>query len=130
VDGTTRLRFVFSVSMAERDRALIEALQTTLGVGSIQVRPPRDPKHLAQVLITVSGRRSHHRATIPFMERFLLPCAKRRQFERWRDALYAHERAHPSRYGTGPSPCSVAGCEKPVRGRGLCRGHYYRATGY
>ena len=33
-------------------------------------------------------------------------------------------------WGKGLSTCSVEGCDRPVRGRGLCRRHYYRATGY
>lgn len=130
VDGSTRLRFVFSLSMAERDRQIIEALRTILGVGSLHRKPARVAHHLDQVRLTVSGRRSHHRATIPFMDRYLLPSAKRCQYESWRDALYEHEEKHPSRFGKGPTPCSVDGCEKPVRGRSLCRSHYYRATGY
>jgi hypothetical protein len=69
-------------------------------------------------------------ATILFVDAHLLPCAKRRQFDQWRRDLDEYERRHPNRFGTGPSPCSVAGCDKPVRGRGLCRSHYDRATGY
>ena len=94
------------------------------------MKPPRNPRHLDQVLLTVNSRRAHFAATIPFMEQYLLPSAKRVQYERWRDALVEHERAHPSKFGKGPSPCSEPGCDKPVRGRGLCRSHYYRATGY
>jgi hypothetical protein len=67
---------------------------------------------------------------IPFSERYLLPCAKRTQFERWRDELLAYRRDRPSRYGRGPSTCSVPGCGRPVRGQGVCRIHYYRLTGY
>ena len=40
-----------------------------------------------------------------------------------------YEARFPSNWGTGPSPCAIAGCDKPVRGRGLCRAHYYAATG-
>ena len=129
-DGSTRLRFVFSLTMATRDREIVEALRNRLGVGSIEFKRPRDPRHLEQVRLTVNSRRAHFLATIPFMERYLLPSAKRDQYERWRDALIEHERAHPSKFGKGPSPCSEPGCYRPVRGRGLCRSHYYRATGY
>jgi hypothetical protein len=130
IDGSVRLRFVFSLTMATRDRDVVEALAHVVGVGSIRRIPPRQVSHLEQVCYTVNSRRAHFSATIPFMEQYLLPSAKRDQFERWRDALIEHERAHPSKYGKGPSPCSEPGCEKPVRGRGLCRSHYYRATGY
>ena len=56
--------------------------------------------------------------------------AKRDQFDRWREEFDTYERAHPTQWGRGPSTCSEPGCHKPVRGRGLCRSHYYRATGY
>ncbi len=129
-DGTERKRFVFTLCMAERDRALVEELRSFLGFGSIH-RPPRAKPHWQPVCtLTIASIRAHVAATIPFSEEYLLPCAKRAQFERWRDELLAWERDRPSRYGKGPSPCSVEGCEKPVRGRGLCRSHYYRATGY
>jgi hypothetical protein len=129
-DGTVRLRFVFELTMANRDRALVEALRGRLGVGSIRVIAPRSSGHLVCVRYTVNSRRAHFLATIPFMERYLLPSAKRIQYERWHDALIEHEAAHPSKWRKGPSPCSETGCDKPVRGRGLCRSHYYRATGY
>src|SRR3954453_22735468 len=35
VDGSTRLRFVFSLAMATRDRPLLESLRDALGYGSI-----------------------------------------------------------------------------------------------
>lgn len=130
IDGSVRLRFVFEVTAASRDADLVQALHQRLTVGSVRRYQPSNPQHLEAVRLTVSSRRAHFAATIPFMERYLLPCAKRRQYEKWRDALVEHDRAHPSRYGKGPSPCSVPGCECPVRGRGLCRSHYYRATGY
>jgi hypothetical protein len=44
--------------------------------------------------------------------------------------LYSYDALRPSRHGKAPSSCSVDGCGRPVRGRGLCRSHYYRATGY
>jgi hypothetical protein len=44
---------------------------------------------------------AHRNATIPFAEAFLLPCAKRRQYEEWRDHLIAYDLARPNRYGKG-----------------------------
>jgi hypothetical protein len=129
-DGTPRLRFVFSVCMASRDRPLLEALQAFLGVGSVYDSEPGAPNWQPTSTFSVGSRRSHRLVTIPFAERYLLPSAKRRQFDAWRQRFDAYEAEHPSRWGDGPSPCSVPGCGKPVRGRGLCRAHYYRVTGY
>jgi hypothetical protein len=78
----------------------------------------------------VTSQRAQRDRVIPFADHYLLPGAKRAQFEDWRAAYEHFQTLHPNRFGLGPSPCSVAGCDKPVRGRGLCRSHYYRATGY
>jgi hypothetical protein len=129
-DGSPRLRFVFSLSMASRDRRLLEALQDLLGFGCINDAPPRHAHWQPMSTLCIASNKAHRAATIPFAERFLLVSAKREQFEAWRQRLDEYERDRPSRYGKGPSPCSQAGCERPVRGRGLCRSHYYLATGY
>jgi hypothetical protein len=129
-DGTPRKHFVFQVAMADRDRPLLEALRTFLGFGSIHDVPKRRSHWEPESVLTVASRKAHHAATIPFAECYLLPCAKRGQFDRWHAALIAFENERPTRYGKGRSRCSVPRCGKPVRGRGLCRSHYYRATGY
>jgi hypothetical protein len=129
-DGSPRLRWVFGVKVAARDRPMLEALQMYLGCGSIRDMPAPKAHHQPQSGFEIVDCKLHHQAVIPFAEQFLLPCHKRTQFERWRDALYEYERRRPSQYGRGRSTCSVPGCERPVRGRGLCRSHYYRATGY
>ena len=126
-DGSPRVRWVFDISVARRDQHLLVALQTFLGVGSVYMRPPRTPKLQPISSLTVSSRKAHRERVIPFAEHFLLPCAKRRQFELWRDALYHYESVTPPRRR---STCSVEGCQGLVRGRRLCRSHYYRATGY
>ena len=129
-DGTPRLRFVFQISMAERDVHLLRGLRDVLGFGSIRITPPAREHWQPIATYSVASRRAHHMATIPSFDRFLLPSAKRVQFELWRDALRSYDSLRPSRYGKGPSRCSIPGCEKLVRGRMLCRSHYYRATGY
>lgn len=130
VDGTARTRFIFALTMAQRDRPLVVALRDFLGAGSLTDRPRRNERWQPTTTLTISGRRSHHAVTIPFAEAYLLPCAKRTQYECWRDRLAAYESAHPSRIGHGPSTCRSPGCDQPVRGRGLCRAHYYRETGW
>lgn len=129
-DGTPRWRFVFSITVATRDRGLLEALHSFLGFGSMRDLPPAREGYQPESEFRVTSLLAHHAATIPFAETFLLPSAKRDQFESWREQMRVQELEHPNRYGKGPSTCTVPGCEKPVRGRMLCRSHYYRATGY
>jgi hypothetical protein len=129
-DGSPRLRFVFQVAIAERDGHLLLALQRYLGCGALRASRPLNPNHQTMQVFTISSVTQHRRVTIPFAHAFLMPCAKRDQFERWVERMDAYERDRPTQYGRGPSSCSVEGCSSPVRGRGLCRRHYYRATGY
>ncbi len=129
-DGDPRLRFVFVVQVARRDRRLLEALQQTLACGSIHEKQPARAGWQPTSVFTVSGIRSHRERVIPFMDRHLLGGHKRHQFELWVRAMDAHELAHPTRWGKGPSTCNIAGCDRAVRGRGLCRSHYYRETGH
>jgi hypothetical protein len=75
-DGTPRLRFVFQVGMAVRDRPLLESLQFFLSAGRIVDFQPRKPGWLPISRFEICDLRCHQRATIPFAERFLLPCAK------------------------------------------------------
>ncbi len=127
-DGSPRKRFVFELVMATRDRQLLEQLRALLGFGSITDRSPSHAHWQPTAALRVASRKAHFTATIPFADRHLLPSAKRRQFEQRRCQLLEYDARHPVRRGR--STCSVAGCSDPVRGRGLCRRHYYRATGY
>jgi hypothetical protein len=130
MDGSLRRRFVFSITMASRDRPLLDAMHELFGVGSVRDQAAANERWLPTTTYSVSSRLAHRAVTIPFFEEHLLPCAKRRQFDRWRAELEAYDRRYPTRIGLGPSTCSEPGCDMPVRGRGLCRSHYYRATGY
>jgi len=118
---------VFQMHLAICDRAALEALRDTLGFGCINDRPGKGNWEPSATL-SISSRKAHLASTIPFMEEYLLPSQKRTQFEQWRDALVAYEAANPRKVGR--SICSEPGCDDPVRGRGLCRRHYYRATGW
>jgi hypothetical protein len=121
---------VFDVVVAQRDRGMLEQLRELLGFGSIADRVARHERHLPQSAFRIGSMHAHKAATIPFCDEYLLPSAKHDQYALWRGALLSWDELRPTRYGRGPSPCSAPGCEKPVRGRGLCRSHYYRATGY
>ncbi len=129
-DGSLRLRFVFGVTIARRDRRVLEALAGFLGAGAIRDKPPGKPHHQPLSEFSISSIRLHRAATIPFAQHFLLPSQKRRQFDAWAESMDAYEAGRPSQHGRGRSECSVPGCGGLVRGRSLCRSHYYRATGY
>jgi hypothetical protein len=129
-DGAPRLTFAFAVTVARRDEPVLRALQTFLGAGRIRRKPPGQAHHQPLSELSITSLRQHHRTTIPFAEQYLPQCHKRQQFEQWVEKLQRYEAEHQNRWGRGPSSCSIDGCEKPVRGRGLCRSHYYRATGY
>lgn len=129
-NGDPRLRFLFGVHVASRDRHLLELLAERLGFGSIQDRPPAHAHWQPSSALTINSLHAHRTSVIPYMDRYLLAGAKRTQFELWRQAMDSYESMHPTRWGQGPSACRVDGCDQPVRGRGLCRSHYYRETGY
>ena len=117
--------------MADRDRAIVELLKGYLGCGLLRDVPPRQPHHLPAVSYSVSRERDLLDRVIPFSDRFLLAdSAKEKQYRQWRDWLLAYRRDRPTQWGRGPSTWSVDGCERPVRGRGLCRSHYHQVTGY
>jgi len=119
-DGAERKRFVFTVTMARRDRALLEQLHARLGVGSLRDIAARSEMWLPTTAFTVSSVRAHRAAVIPFADKYVLPSAKRRQFEAWRDEMNAYWESLPPkhRWGDGRSTCSVPGCNQFVRGRG------------
>ncbi len=129
-DGSARHRFRFQVTMADRDLPMLDALRHFTGVGSILRRGPQRPGWQPTATHSVGGRRGIREAVIPFFATFLIASAKRRHYERWRDRFHQYESLFPSKWGVGPSPCAITGCDAPVRGRGLCRVHYYRETGY
>lgn len=130
-DGSPRIRFVFELSLAEPDLPLVEALQAMLGgAGTIRLREPRRPGWQREACLTVAAERLHLARTIPFAEQFLPPCHKRAQFERWRDELSAYRQRREQVAPAGRGRCSVEGCDDWIRGQGLCRRHYYQATGW
>lgn len=97
-DGWRRKRFIFNLSMATRDRPLVESLHGFLGVGGLRDEPSRRTGLLPITTLTVNSVRAHRAAVIPFADRYLLRCAKRRQFEAWRDEMKAYWAALPPKH--------------------------------
>ena len=128
-DGSRRKRFVFQVALATRDRPLLEAIRNLLSYGSITDHPPRKANWQPMSALTISSIKAHRAAVIPFAESYLpREAAKWQQFVAWREALQAWDEIHPALRVR--STCSEPDCDRPVRGRGVCRIHYYRLTGY
>lgn len=108
-DGSERKRFVFLVTMATRDRPLLEQLHAFLGVGSLRDSPPGRQGWQPTTTFTVNSIRAHRAAVIPFSERYLLETAKWRQFEGWRDTMQRYWDSLPAkhRWGSGRSICGT-----------------------
>jgi hypothetical protein len=121
---------LFGVQVAADDVGLLREIQVTLGAGSIRLEEPRKAHWKRTAIYSVKSIKAHVTSTLPFMDRYLLPCAKRMQYFAWRENLDAYVKRHRVRWGMGRSTCSEVGCDQPVRGRGLCRSHYYRETGW
>jgi hypothetical protein len=130
VGGEPRKRFIFSLTLASWDRRVVHALRSFLGVGGVYDTTAPHAHWQPTTTLRVQSHMANRRVVIPFSDRFLPPSHKRVQFERWRAAFDDYEQRHPNRWGQGPSTCSEPGCGGPVRGRGLCRSHYYHVTGY
>jgi hypothetical protein len=124
------MRFRFGLTMADRDRAVVVRLRDAIGAGSIARQVPQRRGWQPTVTLSVSGRKSLREQAIPFFDEHLVAGDKRRQYLDWRRAFTEYEAHFPSSWGAGPSPCARPGCDRPVRGRGLCRAHYYEETGY
>jgi hypothetical protein len=129
-NGDPRLRFVFGVQVALRDRSLLDALRSALGCGSVREAEPRRAHWQPAAVYSVGSIRAQRSSVIPFFSAHLIGSAKRHQFDLWVAALNSYEAMHPTRYGQGPSICRCDGCERPVRGQGPCRSHYYELTGH
>jgi hypothetical protein len=127
-DGTARLRFVFDVTVAARDRPMLEALRAVLGRGCITDQRAARAHWQPTCNFRIASITGHLSATVPWADAHLATSYKRRQYEAWRAELVAYAATHPRK--PGRSRCSTPGCTEFVRGRGLCRRHYYRATGY
>jgi hypothetical protein len=129
-DGSERLRFRFTIKMADREVDALRDLHGVLGVGAISFQAARRATWQPTATYSVHSRRAIRTSLIPFCDEHLLWSFKRQQYLHWRERFITYESRFPSNWGAGPSPCSIPGCDKPVRGRGLCRAHYYRETGY
>lgn len=130
-DEPGRKRFSLSVTVADRDAAIVDELHRYLGeAGAVYRYAARSRRWQPTVSLQVTSLRDHLAATIPFAESFLLPVGRKSdQYRAWLDQLEAYRRARTEHQASRPTTCRTLGCGRTVRARGLCRGCYWRATG-
>lgn len=118
-------RFAFAVGLGARDAASCELLHTCFGVGHIHRSPRRLPHQDDAICFTIGALPDLVHVVVPFMDEHLPPSYKRQQYLVWRAELleYWEHRAKRVR------PCTIEGCARPRRAKGLCRSHYYTAFG-
>ena len=126
IEATARVasRFIFQLTIARHDRALVARRMRSVlgGIGSIQDIASRQPNWLPLSTYRVAlahsrpGTSSSPSSTSSSSRR---PSATSSIAGATSSTRY--ERVHPTQWGRGPSTCSEPGCDKPVRGRGLCR---------
>ena len=120
-----RQAFRFEVGLGSADTAMCLDLQQFFGVGHTFAYARRQPHYDDEVTYAVQSLRDLVEVIVPFMDEHLPPCHKRVQYEAWRRELvdYWDHKAKRRR------PCTVDGCDRPRRAKGLCRQHYYAAHG-
>ncbi len=117
--------FAFSVGLGAADRSSCELLQTFFGTGRLVEWPRRRAHYDDEVTFVVRALPDLVGVVVPFMDEHLPPSHKRRQYKAWRANLLDYWEHRARR----PRACTVEGCTKPRRAKGLCRGHYYARYG-
>jgi len=118
-------RFALSVGLGATDAATCHLLHAFFGVGHVYWHPRRKPHYDDEVVYVVQPLNELIEVIVPFMDEHLPPSYKRRQYEAWRAALLDYWANDAKRLRV----CSLDGCDRPNRARGLCRRHYYEAFG-
>ena len=115
----------FVVSLGATDSEMVDFLKGFFGVGHTYWYARRKDHYDDEAIYAVRALRDLVEVIVPFMDEHLPPCHKRVQYEAWRSELvdYWDHKAKRRR------PCTVDGCDRPRRAKGLCRQHYYAANG-
>ena len=67
-DRTARLRFLFDVTVANRDRPMLEQLRSLLGLGAISDQQPAKPGWQPTSHFQIASIKAHLAATIPWAD--------------------------------------------------------------
>jgi LAGLIDADG DNA endonuclease family protein len=116
---------VFAVMLGEVDAETCELLQSFFGVGHVYHYSRRQPHYDDFVVFQVRKTADLVHVIIPFMDEHLPSSYKRQQYDAWRCKVLDFWEFGMKRRRS----CTVDGCERPQRGRGVCRTHYYRLYG-
>ena len=121
----TRPKFFFSVQLGGIDSATCDELQSFFGIGHVYRYERRKAHYDDEVHFTVRKMKDLVEVVVPFMDEHLPPSYKRQQYEAWRTKLLDHWEHGARRRRT----CTVPGCDRIQKGRGVCRRHYYQLYG-
>jgi len=123
--GRSDRTFTCSVALGASDSGLCVLIHDFLRVGHVRYYPRRREHYDDEVVWVARSLPDLVDVVVPFLDEHLPPSYKRQQFEAWRAELmdYWHTKARRRR------TCTVDGCDRPHRARGLCRVHYYAAHG-
>jgi hypothetical protein len=118
-------RFAFSVGLSAGDIVSCQLLQAYFGAGYIHWSARRLEHQDDQVCFRIGALTELVETIVPFMDEHLPPSYKRTQYEAWRARLLHYWEHDAKRVRT----CTIEGCERRRRAKGLCRSHYYAAFG-
>lgn len=113
--------FMFEVALGATDAGMVELMHEFFGVGRVGFGRRRKAHYDDETYLHVRKTQDLVEVIVPFMDEHLPPSYKREQYEAWRAALLDHWEHRASRR----RPCTVAGCDRPQKGRGVCRHHYF-----
>jgi LAGLIDADG endonuclease len=118
-------KFTFSVQLGGIDEKVCDELWAFFGVGHVHRYGRRKAHYDDEVHFTVRKVKDLVGVVVPFMDEHLPPSYKRQQYEAWRTKLVDHWQHHAKRRRT----CTLPGCDRIQKGRGVCRRHYYQLYG-
>jgi hypothetical protein len=112
---------IFRIGLGASDVVLLEEIKGFFGSGHISGHERRKAHYDDEVNFAVRKLSDLVHVIVPFMDEHLPPSHKREQYLAWRAELldYWEHRAKRVRL------CTIDGCDRPRRAKGVCRHHLY-----